>query len=135
MKYPMHCLRCKSTTDTHSLTGGHTIHGRRMVKGGCVSCGARKSRFVREGDGIFDTIGGFTKTFDNFLPSLANKVVPGAGNAAQHVRGALFGNGVRKGKGFLDTLKNVGKVASLALPGGYFIRGAIGDGLKKKRGT
>lgn len=29
-----------------------------MVIGGCVACGARKSRFIRHGDGLFDWIKG-----------------------------------------------------------------------------
>jgi hypothetical protein len=123
----IHCLRCRSKTSSHNMHGGHTVHGRRMIKGNCGQCGGNVSRFVRHGDGLWDYVNQGINTFDSVLPSLVNKVIPGAGSAGQNLRGQLFGRGI------LDTLKKVGKVASLALPGGYYIRGAIGDGVKKGR--
>lgn len=145
----IHCLRCKHKTDTHSARGVRTQHGRKMIMGGCVACGARKSRFVRDGDGIFDSIGDFFK-------GAAHKVADVATNAAHKVASVAktgyektigdrdFQNGFKKGFG--NTLGVLGTPAGAVInsfaPGvgsatGYALSHAgnyiAGNGLKRRR--
>lgn len=103
----IHCLRCRGKTATGDVRGVRTMHGRKMIMGGCLSCGARKSRFVREGDGIFDKVGDFFK-------DTAHKVA----NTAKKGYNATIGNeGFRNGfkQGFGKTLGVLGAPAGAVI--------------------
>lgn len=130
----IHCLRCKDKTDTHSASGVRTHHGRKMIIGGCVSCGARKSRFVREGDGIWDSIKNAASKVGNFAKNAYNKTIGDKG----------FQNGFKQGFGkTLGVLGGpAGSVINTFAPGvgsatGHALTYAgnkiAGGGLKRRR--
>ena len=51
-----YCLVCKKVTGITSLKNVKN-KGRRMMKSICLVCGNRKSRFILQGSGLFDTLG------------------------------------------------------------------------------
>lgn len=89
----IHCLRCRQKTGTGAPRLVKTMHGRHMVIGGCLTCGARKSRFVREGDGFFSSIGDAFKGAANKVADVAKKGY----NATIGDKG--FQNGFKQGFG------------------------------------
>ena len=51
-----YCLDCKKRTDNNNL---ETVKykGRLMMKSICPVCGNKKSRFISQGSGLFDSLG------------------------------------------------------------------------------
>ena len=51
-----YCLVCKKRTDNTNLK---TVKnkGRQMMKSICPVCGNKKSRFISQGSGLFDSLG------------------------------------------------------------------------------
>lgn len=109
----IHCLRCRQKTGTGAPRATKTMHGRKMIVGGCLTCGARKSRFVRDGDGIFDKVGDFFKGAANKVADVAKKGY----NATIGDEG--FRNGFKQGFGkTLGVLGDpAGKVINTFAPG------------------
>ena len=51
-----YCLVCKKLTDNTNLKNAKK-KGRLMMKSTCLVCGNKKSRFILQGSGLFDSLG------------------------------------------------------------------------------
>ena len=51
-----YCLVCKKLTDNTNLKNAKN-KGRLMMKSTCLVCGNKKSRFILQGSGLFDSLG------------------------------------------------------------------------------
>ena len=51
-----YCLICKKDTENNNL-GKEKNNKRLMIKSVCPICGNKKSRFISQGSGLFDSLG------------------------------------------------------------------------------
>ena len=51
-----YCLVCKKLTGNANLKNAKN-KGRLMIKSNCAVCGNKKSRFILQGSGLFDSLG------------------------------------------------------------------------------
>ena len=80
----MYCVKCKTKTDTNNITEAMSRNNRKMLKGTCAICFAKKSTFVKGnslGKGIVSNFVGKIPLLGQFLSPLLEKIGLGIGKS------------------------------------------------------
>ena len=71
----MYCVKCKRKTESSNIIEVLSKNNRKMIKSTCLSCGGKKSSFIKTGKGIFNHLIG--KIGELHLPANEGEYVPG----------------------------------------------------------